>query len=201
MWKWDSFLGGIELYQLCRWGNEENNSKQCFACFLFLFCLLCHLCLCFLSKVRCHSCCLAKVVCHYCFLSKVSCHSCICEKGRWAPGWKTLRTRFRQNCIWRNKEIFPRKQKEVNNFSGIGNLFDIVRLPDGLLMFDVWPPWGGFLSNSCQPSFSALLGCAFLSTLDLSQILFISKPIPFLQTLLFLSQSNKIVCNWKWLLK
>ena len=117
------------------------------------------------------------------FVSLFSCKSnlplCICEKGRWAPGWKTLRTRFRQNCIWRNKETFPRKQKEVNNFSGIGNLFDIVRLPDGLLIFDVWPPWGGFLSNSCQPSFSALLGCAFLSTLDLSQILFISKPIPF----------------------
>ena len=101
----------------------------------------------------------------------------------------------------KTKKHFPREQKEVNDFSGIGNLFDIVRLPDVLLIFDVWPPWGGFLSNSCQPSFSALLGCAFLSTLDLSQILVISKPIPFFANSALSVTVEQIVCNWKWLLK
>ena len=35
------------------------------------------------------------------------------------------------------KKHFRGNKKKVNDFSGIGNLFDIVRLPDGLLMFDV----------------------------------------------------------------
>ena len=167
---------------------KKNNTKQCFACFL---CLLCHLCLCFLSKVRCHSCCLAKVVCHYCFLSKVSCHSCICEKGRWAPGWKTLRTRFRQNCIWQNKEtlqLFQERKKQQHILYSVYLCTSIsqilkVRLPDGFLILDVWPPWGGFLSNSCQRYFLPIVhsspGMCISVNVDLSQILLLLKPIPF----------------------